>query len=404
MTNFHPESGAALWIGQPGVTTASSTFGGTLADGSQALHIVKNGTGTLELGGNNSFTGRILVTSGSLLVSSSQALGSPLGGTEVAPGAALILSNDVQIPLESLTLAGAGPGGSGALRNLSGSNTFAGPVTLSADSRIQSDAGRLTLSSLQPVSGSSATLTLAGIGQTAISSDLNIAALSKEDSGIAFLNGNQGPNSLLQVLGGDVMIEGSVNNTPSLSVHSGGSLLLAGTRDRISDSAALSLGSATGTGRFGFTAGLNNASETVGTLTLQANSILDFGSGSGNTLTFSSISLGSAFLDVYNWSGSVYRTPIPDTGEPAQDRFLFSGASTGLSPAQFTQIRFFSDAGQTFLGTAGQIQFGSRLELVPIPEPGSWAAGSLLLGLLGFRERKRLRRACRLPASKKQKG
>ncbi len=364
----------------------------------------KTGAGTLELGGNNSFTGQTLVTSGSLLVSSSQALGSPLGGTEVAPGAALILSKDVQIPLESLTLAGSGPGGSGALRNLSGSNTFAGPVTLSADSRIQSDAGRLTLSSLQPVSGSSATLTLSGIGQTAISSDLNIAALSKEDSGIAFLNGNQGPSSLLQVLGGDVMIEGSVNNTPSLSVHSGGSLLLAGTRDRISDSAALSLGSATGTGRFGFTAGLNNASETVGTLTLQANSILDFGSGSGNTLTFSSISLGSAFLDVYNWSGSVYRTPIPDTGDPAQDRFLFSGASTGLSPAQFTQIRFFSDAGQTFLGTAGQIQFGSRLELVPIPEPGSWAAGSLLLGLLGFRERKRLRRACRRPASKEQKG
>jgi hypothetical protein len=112
------------------------------------------------------------------------------------------------------------------------------------------------------------------------------------------------------VLGGEIHIKGAVVNTPSLAVHSGGSLLLSGNRNRISDSAALTLGS----GRFGFAPDLNNASESLGTLTLQSDSILDFGSGSGNTLTFSSIVLGSTFLQ----SQTPVRLPKTDCSFQAQ--------------------------------------------------------------------------------------
>ena len=52
---------------------------------------------------------------------------------------------------------------------------------------------------------------------------------------------------------------------------------------------------------------------------------------------------------------------------------------------------FFSDAGSTALGSqAGQISFGGNQELVPVPEPTTIFGALALLGLVGYRERRRL--------------
>jgi len=53
------------------------------------------------------------------------------------------------------------------------------------------------------------------------------------------------------------------------------------------------------------------------------------------------------------------------------------------------QISFFDDAG-VYRGTGQEISFGGTQELVPIPEPTTVLGGLLLVGLIGYRERRRL--------------
>ena len=45
----------------------------------------------------------------------------------------------------SVTLAGSGVGGNGGLRNLAGSNSMSGTISLASDSQINVDGGTLTL-------------------------------------------------------------------------------------------------------------------------------------------------------------------------------------------------------------------------------------------------------------------
>ena len=73
----------------------------------------------------------------------------------VASGGSLLLSGGITTNREALTLAGTGVAGQGALANLSGSNTFWGPVTLSAASEIRSlqNGQTLTLASRAGITG-----------------------------------------------------------------------------------------------------------------------------------------------------------------------------------------------------------------------------------------------------------
>ncbi|MEY5011170.1 MAG: hypothetical protein RLZZ253_2309, partial [Verrucomicrobiota bacterium] len=108
VTNLHPESSAALWIGQPGVTTASSTFGGTLADGTQSLHILKNGTGTQAVVGMQSYTGRTVLNGGTLAVTRLADGGAPSGiGASSSAPENLVFNNG------TLLYTGAGAAGGG---------------------------------------------------------------------------------------------------------------------------------------------------------------------------------------------------------------------------------------------------------------------------------------------------
>ncbi|MBV5332625.1 hypothetical protein JZU54_03485, partial [bacterium] len=71
------------------------------------------------LSGDNSYTGLTNVNAGALTVAHANALGSAAVGTSVANGAALQFSGGVSTA-DNLTLQGTGIGGTGALRNLSG--------------------------------------------------------------------------------------------------------------------------------------------------------------------------------------------------------------------------------------------------------------------------------------------
>ncbi|MEP9378735.1 autotransporter-associated beta strand repeat-containing protein [Aquabacter sp. CN5-332] len=127
--------------------------------------LTKQGTGTLKLTGPNTYTGATTVSGGILDISNGSALGTTDAGTSVSSGATLALEGDITVGAETLALSGLGVSNLGALRNISGNNTYGGAITLGSTTRINSDAGELTLTG--GVTG--AFLIVGGNGNTTIS-------------------------------------------------------------------------------------------------------------------------------------------------------------------------------------------------------------------------------------------
>ncbi len=107
--------------------------------------LTKTTSGTLLLDTSDAYTGLTTVSAGVLQVANGNALGGTTNGTTVAANAALEISNNITTAAEALTLNGTGVSNGGALRNTAGSNTFTGVITVASATRINSDAGNLTL-------------------------------------------------------------------------------------------------------------------------------------------------------------------------------------------------------------------------------------------------------------------
>src|SRR5204863_9944359 len=90
---------------------------------------------------------------------------------------------------EALTLNGTGISSDGALRNISGANSYGGDITLGSASRINSDAGTLTLSGA--IGGATQNLTVGGSGNTTLSGIIGTTtgSLTKDGSGTVILSG-----------------------------------------------------------------------------------------------------------------------------------------------------------------------------------------------------------------------
>ena len=177
------------------------TFGGAgnvtisdaIATGTGTL--TKDGAGTLTLSGANTYTGATTVSAGVLNIQNNTALGTVAGGVTLTSGAALQLQGGITVGAETLSLDGSGISGDGALRNISGSNSWAGAITISNNgARINSDADLLTISGAFSESGSSLkTLLIGGAGDVTISGAINAdsgdLALTKDGAGILTLSG-----------------------------------------------------------------------------------------------------------------------------------------------------------------------------------------------------------------------
>ncbi len=109
--------------------------------------INKEGLGTLILSGANTFGGILKINVGVVNARHSTALGTILAGTQVVGGAALELQGNINISYEALALRGYGVSSAGALRNISGTNSYGGLITLSSagGTEIASDSGTLTI-------------------------------------------------------------------------------------------------------------------------------------------------------------------------------------------------------------------------------------------------------------------
>ena len=176
--------------------------------------LAKSGTGTLVLTGSNSHTGTTSVFGGTLQVADTGALGGTTLGTVVSNGASLALSGGITITGEALSLLGEGVSTGGALRSISGNNSWTSDITLAGTARVNADAGNLTLGAV----GTSGTLELSGDGNISV----NGLVTGTTAIAIADLIGD-GTTS------GTMTLSGANTNTGVITVNSG-KLSLTGNR------------------------------------------------------------------------------------------------------------------------------------------------------------------------------
>jgi len=197
-----------LTVGGAGDTVLSGVIGTTTGT------LTKDGAGTLILSGAgpNTYTGATTVSAGVLNIQKAAATGTTAGGVSVAAGATLQIQGGIAVGAEALTLNGTGISSDGALRNISGTNSWAGAITLASAGRINSDAGTLTLTG--GITGSGPALTVGGAGNTALStSGLNTSTsgtLTKDGTGTLTLTASGDYTGATSVSAGTLAV--TVNN------------------------------------------------------------------------------------------------------------------------------------------------------------------------------------------------
>ena len=304
------------------------TFSGVIADPAGLTGprgaITKAGAGTVVLSGTNTYAGTTTVNGGALNLRNAAALGSAAGGTVVNNGGEIQLQGGIIIGAEALTLNGSGASGEGALRNLSGTNTWAGNITLGSTSLIGSLLGSsLTLSGTLSNGGNGADYHFGGEGYTVVSGVItNNADVVKTGTGTLVLTGANTYSGKTELDGGTLLLAGTLNGSAGTALNFAGD----GTFDFNRTGAA-----AQGMGVLTFSGGDGNVRSTYG--------------GSGNTsLTFSSLGpMGVGATGNFIVSGGVNGTT---------NRIVVNGLPVGVINA----ATFFNGDSYAYVDPAGYIR------------------------------------------------
>lgn len=322
-----------------------------IIDGSGALQ--KTGAGTLVLSGVNTYSGGTTVTAGTLQLSGSGILGSTSGGLTV----------------------------NGGTLNLNGTNQGVGNLTGSGGTILNNSTGTnvtLTIGNGNATGGNYSGVIANNTSGT------GTVALTKTGTGTLTLSGANTFTGATIVNGGTLTLANgsgsALGSTTSITVNSGGTLLL-GASNQINNSATMTLAGGTFT-KGNFSEGSTIASG-IGALTLTATgSTIDFGSGTVGVITFASFNPGLYALAIDNWTGTANMM-----GGAGTDRLIFNSDQT-LNLASFQFAGYAPGAVQFDLG-------GGFYEVVPVtavPEPSTYVAGVLMIGVIGWSQRRRLRK------------
>ncbi|MEK6547673.1 MAG: autotransporter-associated beta strand repeat-containing protein, partial [Bacteroidota bacterium] len=252
---------------------------------SGSANVVKSGAGNVSLSGDNTFTGSMTVSAGSLILQHNNALGAASGNTTVSSGSNMILDGGITIAAESLSLNGALANGTGALRSINGVNAYLGQITTGGSSvyiNAESDLSLASISNSVILTFGSAT----GAGNLVVSGAISgTGSLEKTGSNRLSLNVVNGYTGLTRLTAGTIQL-GVAQAIPAASsfYFNGGTLAT------------------------------NNYSNTLGMLYLTANSVLDLGTSTAHNLIFSGVSPLFDFkrLSIKGWQGD-YTNMTPGT-------------------------------------------------------------------------------------------
>jgi len=304
-------------IDNPNSSADIARISGNITETTVGMGLLKDGTGTLELSGNNTYTGATTINAGTLQIGA--------GGT------------------------------SGAISSTSGI-TNNGTLAIN-----RSDA--LTVSTV-----------ISGTG-----------ALTKNGSGTLTLTGNNTYTGATTVNAGTLQAAATraLGNSTVINVNGGSFLVTA--ENAVNDTAAINLGG----GRMAVSGTFN---ETVGLLTLSANSTIDL-AGYNGTLRFSGVGSWAAGtnLAIWNWNGiNKYGTPV---GDGLNNRHVVFTDATGLD-SYLDRISFYSGSGTGFSGSGFAQGFsGGGTEIIAVPETETYFyAVALLAGVVVQYLRRRARR------------
>jgi autotransporter-associated beta strand protein len=303
--------------------------------------LTKNSNGTLTLTGNSSYSGGTTLNTGTIVI-----------GHANAAGSGMITQTDATSLLKIDT--------TGTI-----SNAMSVYNVLATQSATLS--GAITVNNATWDIETGDTLTISG----AVSGN---GGVTKNGGGSLVLNGTNTYNGSTVVNAGilNAASAGALGSNNTVQV-TGGTLLV--TADDAINGKNIQMG--------GSGVGLQfsgNYSGAIGSLTLSANSIIDLGPGSVQIL-FQGLNLSGHTLSFYNWTGSTLWNG--GTGADTDKVFLFPT----IDPGDLNKISFYSgNGGDSFLGTGFDLgleatgftpAFGNQI--IPVPEPETYATGLLLL-------------------------
>ena len=327
--------------------------------------LAKNDNGVLELGADNAsgWTGSVSINAGAVRLKTGGALGGFVVGASrvtlpTSPGAALQLSgNNVVYTAYPVSLNNTGINNGGALENVSGNNTWTGPITL--PNATGATIGAASGSSLLVTGGIAATvvstpLTLAGAGDITIASALpttNLSQINKLGPGRLTLSAvNTSFVSPIAVSAGTLAVAGTgarLGGTGAITVNPSATLLV----DDSGTALVNRLGSRPVTFN-GSTFNLlgNSAANTTETL------------GSGTTftrgLTTITVTARAGRSAALSFAGALPNiAPAQNAGtQPNAATVLFRGTNLGsVAGANVATISSVSTSGFTFNGQTGGV-------------------------------------------------
>ncbi len=377
--------GNVLKIG-PGSGTAINLQGNTLdytgAGGHEVLGgvfgtggIAKRGSGPLTLSGSGSYSGATTIALGKIVANATSALGtSPV----TTAGGSLELKGGFDVGGGLLTLNGE------SLTNVSGNNTYSGPVTAAASSRIFVTSGTLTLSNTIGHSSPSNAITFSGDGVTLISGNLGAGLPSLDINGkasdvptVILTGSNANFTGTVGVQKGTLQL-GDGGTTGSLPV-SGAFNIGTGARVIVKQSDTVTQGtdfSGTLNGLGGFiqagsgTTILNFANSYTGTTNVDAGTLIINGNqaaATGAVTVANGATLGGS--GTIGGAVTVNGSLSPGNNSPG----ILTVASLDLTPGSTTLMQIIgagnlagtagTDYDQLVISTAGGLGYGGTLDL-----------------------------------------
>lgn len=213
-----------LTFNNPGSATISGGIAGSGV-------FTKTGAGVLTLSSANSFSGDKIISQGAINVQNATALGSA-GNITVSNGAAFEIQGGINFA-RPLSITGTGISNTGAIRNVSGTNTISGAITLNGASRINSETGgTCSLTAVTAISATNQNLTLGGAGNITITGVIatGTGTLTKDGAGTSTLTAAN------TYTGGTTISAGAINvrnasalgSSGTITVNSGGTFQIQG--------------------------------------------------------------------------------------------------------------------------------------------------------------------------------